>query len=152
MPAKCTTMNADGELPTCTYDGQRWTVTGYDSVSGFGGADPGIPSGFVGLFAIVLVIGIGLTVYKVSMARQMAARSGMSTGEATAMTLLTDNGLEATYLASSLRQSAPGAPPVPPEVARSVAERLAELESLRTQGLVSASEYEERRAAILADL
>jgi hypothetical protein len=66
--------------------------------------------------------------------------------EATAMTLLSDDGLDATYLASNLRPGHPqqGGP------GRSVTERLAELESLKQQRLVTQAEYDERRAVISA--
>jgi hypothetical protein len=109
--------------------------------------------GFVALFVLVVVAGLGLTVYKVSMARDMARKSGMDPDQATAMTLLTDDGLAATYLASNLRPSAASevvAPPV--DAGRSVSQRLAELESLREHELVTQAEYDERRAAILGSL
>ena len=91
------------------------------------------------------------------MARRMAERSGMDPGEATAMTLLTDDGLEATYLASNMRPPATAAAPAdghPAEApsARSATERLTELAQLRDQGLVTQAEYDERRAAILDSL
>ena len=72
----------------------------------------------------------------------------MDADEATAMTLLSDDGLDATYLASNLRPGQPqeGGP------GRSVTERLAELESLKQPGLVTQAEYDERRAAILGSL
>ena len=109
--------------------------------------DGGLPDGFVALFVLALIVSVGVTVYKVSMARTMARRSGMDQRQATEMTLLTDDGLEATYLAANLR---PGAEE--PAAGRSVTERLAELERLREQGLVNQAEYDERRAAILGSL
>jgi hypothetical protein len=103
---------------------------------------------FAAFFVIAVLVGIGITVYKVSMARKMATRSGMDADEATAMTLLSDDGLDATYLASNMRPGQPqeGGP------GRTVTERLAELESLKQQGLVTQAEYDERRAAILESL
>jgi hypothetical protein len=101
------------------------------------------------LFVLVIVVGIGITIYKVAMARDLARKSGMDEDQATAMTLLTDDGLEATYLASNLRP--PGAGTASTS-ARPVSERLAELESLHDQGLVTQAEYDERRAAILGSL
>jgi hypothetical protein len=82
------------------------------------------------------------------MARKMAERSGMDANEATAMTLLSDDGLDATYLASNLRPGQPqeGGP------GRSVSERLTEVESLKQQGLVTQAEYDERRTAVLDSL
>jgi len=60
-----------------------------------------------------------------------------------------EDGLDATYLASNLR---PGQPQHQGGPGRSVSERLAELESLKKQGLVTQAEYDERRAAILESL
>lgn len=119
--------------------------------TGPAGCDDGSDIGdtFAVFFVIALVIGIGITIYKVSMARKMAERSGMDADEATAMTLLSDDGLDATYLASNLR---PGQPQQQGGPGRSVSERLAELESLKKQGLVTQAEYDERRAAILESL
>jgi len=103
--------------------------------------------GFGGLFVLFIVIGIGITIFKVTMARSMARRSGMSEGDATAMTLLDDNGLSATYLASNLRPPAP-APDTQAAPASSAA-RLAELRSLLDGGLITQAEYDERRKAII---
>ena len=42
-PGKCFRMNAEGELPTCTWDGQRWSAS-YDGFGDFrGGAAAGRP-------------------------------------------------------------------------------------------------------------
>ena len=123
-------MNHNGEPPTCTKgaDG-TWVASWPDdpSSSGFGG-------GIVLLMVLAVAIGIGITVWKVSTARKLATESGMSPGLATQMTLLTDNGLDATYLAASLRPP-PGAPAPPTpasrpdatSASRSAAERLTEL-------------------------
>jgi len=128
------------------------------------GADPGFGdpggSGGSGGFGVVVVLavllGIGITIYKVAMARDLAEKSGMDPDQATAMTLLTDDGLEATYLASNLRP--PAGPAADPPAAgtalpaRTTAERLQELDALREQGLVTQAEYDERRAAILGSI
>ncbi len=81
----------------------------------------------------------------------MAREAGLQ-GRATRMALLSDDGFEATYLASSLRR-----PPVEGEVtpvegpapSRPTADRLRELDRLRDEGLVTAEEHAERRRAIL---
>jgi len=142
-PAKCTVMNDEGQLPTCTSTGDgHWDVSYPDApASGFGG-------GVIVLFLLVAALGIAFTVWQVSTARRMAVRSGMDPDEATAMTLLTDDGFEATYLASNLRQSmSPPAPSAAPD--RGADERLAELASLRDRGLVTEQEYAARRQAII---
>jgi hypothetical protein len=109
------------------------------------GADSGIPGAFVALFVLVLVAGIGLTVWKVAAAQRMARESGMNESDATAMTLLTDDGFEATYLAANLR----GQTQPPPPATSSVADRLTQLRELRDQGLITPEEHDARRAAII---
>jgi len=143
-PDSCFEVNADGDLPTCTYDGTRWERSYPDGASGAGG-------GIVALMVLVGVAGVGFTVYRVSMARRLATRAGMDPGEATAMTLLSDDGLAATYLASNLRPAVPSArgDATP---GRSATERLAELSALLEQGLVTQAEHDERRAAILGSI
>ena len=149
-------VNHNGEPPTCTKgpDG-TWVASWPDdpSSSGFAG-------GFVLLVLFVMAIGVGVTIWKVSTARRLASESGMSPGLATQMTLLTDNGLDATYLAASLRPPqgapAPDEPtvttspdPGPAPLPKSTAERLTELGALRDQGLITDAEYDERRASII---
>jgi hypothetical protein len=75
----------------------------------------------------------------------------MDAGLATRMTLLTDDGLEATYLASSLRPAVtPATRPTPAAApTRDVATRLAELTGLLDQGVVTQAEYDARRQAII---
>ena len=112
------------------------------------GSDPGPSNGFSGLFVLALLVGVGISIWKVTTARRMARGSGMSETDATAMTLLTDDGLEATYLASNLRgQAAP--PPVAPPLTSSVADRLRQLTELRDRGLITPEEYDARRTAII---
>jgi hypothetical protein len=153
-PDWCFQSNADTNPPTCSFYDGEWHQS--DTTAGGGGT-----GGFALIAVLVLMAGAVVTVYKVSMARDMARKSGMDAGQATAMTLLTDDGLEATYLASSLRGSSPtGHPPEQDQdtssgsgsVGRTVSERLAELEQLREQGLVTQAEYDERRTAILSTL
>jgi hypothetical protein len=112
-------------------------------------ADTGPPAGFVLLLVLILVAGAALMIWQVSAARRMARRSGMNQDDAAAMTLLTDDGLAATYLAATLRDR-PAQPPQTP--VRSSADRLRELASLLDQGLIIQAEYDERRRAILEDL
>lgn len=128
------------------------STTAYASDMGnvpeFGLSDPGVPPGFGAFGVLVAVAGIASMLWRVSMARQMARDSGMDPDRAAAMSMMSDDGLEATYLASSLRDrptetASAGSP------ARTVAERLRELDQLRADGLVTPEEYETRRSAIL---
>ncbi|MGZ4429827.1 MAG: SHOCT domain-containing protein [Nocardioidaceae bacterium] len=148
-PAKCFRANSDGVPATCTYDNGVWTSS-YDDGFG-GGSGSGVPAGFAAFAVLVVIGGIALTVWKVSMARTMARRSGMDPGQATAVTLLSDDGLDATYLAANLRGSQPthaAAAPAP----RTAQDRLRELQDLRNQGLVTPEEYEARRTAIVESI
>jgi hypothetical protein len=116
-------------------------------------ASPGIPGWFVALFVLVLVIGVGTTIWKVTTAQKLARQSGMDPGLATQMTLLSDDGLDATYLAANLRQPAPASPGAPsgepPAPTPSAEARLLELRGLLDRGLITQSEYDERRTAII---
>lgn len=133
-----TTAHAAGEpLPGGFYD---------DGMTGF--SNPGPPPAFIAMFVIVVIGGVATTIWRVSLARQMARRSGMDPGEATAVTLLSDDGLDAAYLASNLRPSTT-AEPSAPAPGRSAQERLRELEQLRDEGLITTGEYEARRKAIV---
>ena len=136
----------DGVPPTCTEVNGTW----HASWPGEGGG--GIPGAFVFLIVVGIVLTIGVTAWKVSTARRLASESGMDPGLATQMTLLSDDGLDATYLAANLRRPAPAPSPEPPPAppgASPTAERLAELKGLLDAGLVTQAEYDERRKAII---
>ena len=111
----------------------------------------GIPGWFVGFAVLAVLVGIGGMVWKVTTAQKLAKQSGMDPSLATQMTLLSDDGLDATYLASSLRQPPPSTSPAPGP-APSAAARLEELKGLLDQGLVTQAEYDERRAAIIGSI
>src|SRR3954447_7413194 len=123
----------NGEPPTCTKVNGSWVASWPDdSTAGFGG-------GFAFLVVLALVAAVGITIWKVSTAQKLARQSGMDPSLATQMTLLSDDGLDATYLAASLRRPpvVPVAPvPESPSTAAqerpqsSAAERLTELKSL----------------------
>ena len=145
-------MNDAGQPSSCTYVDGQWHRSWDDDGGGFGSGDPGVPGAFVALFLLALVASIGFTVWKVSTARRMARDAGMSEGDATAMTLLSDEGFEATYLASNLRgQTTPPTTPstTPQPGTRSTAERLRELQALLEQGLITQDEYAARRQALI---
>ena len=146
-PRRCfNQLGPNGELPSCTFNGTRWVVS-YDGGPGdLAGA--GIPSGFVALMVIGVLVGIGVTVWWLSLARQMATESGMDPGRASMMTLISDDGLDATYLASSLRGTQPTDRPAE-RPGRSAQERLRELQQLRDEGLITPEEYQRRRTDIV---
>jgi hypothetical protein len=146
-PDSCFRTNANGDLPTCSWDGSSWHRS-YETATPTGGG----AGGFAGLFVLAVLAGIGFTVWKVSTARRMARESGMSEGDATAMALLTDDGFEATYLASNLRprpDQAPAPAAAPP--AATAAARLRALRELLDEGLITQAEYDDRRRAILEE-
>ena len=146
---------------TCTStDGVNWTP---EPDTGFG-ADSfdGI---FVFFFIVAAIAGVVGLAVRLSMARKMADDAGLDKGHATAMTLLTgDEGLSATYLASSLRQSRdPGERDSEKdtdkakdkeavEAPQPIADRFRALERLRDEGLITTGEYDERRTRILDNL
>lgn len=135
----------NGELPTCTEVNGHWVA----SWPGDGG-----PQGVMVLLLVVgILVTVGLTIWRVSTARRLAAQSGMDPGLATQMTLLSADGLDATYLASSLRTAGPAAEPSPEMQAAphptGAAERLTELARLLDAGLITQAEHDARRKAII---
>jgi hypothetical protein len=113
----------------------------------------GIPGWFVGLFVLVALIGIGTTIWRVTTAQKLAQKSGMDPGLATQMTLLSKDGLDATYLAASLRgdqhPAEPGGAEASAAPAPTTAARLTDLQGLLDRGLVTQAEYDARRQAII---
>jgi hypothetical protein len=145
--------NHGGEPPTCTQVNGRWVASWPDDGGLSGGGGGG------GAIAAVLILGIVGTIvvvaWRVTTAQRLAKGAGLDPRLATQMALLSDDGLDATYLASSLRQppvGATSAPGAPPPAARPIADRLAELASLRDRGLITQAEHDERRRAILGEV
>lgn len=113
------------------------------------GSGPGVPSGFIALFVLVALFGIGTAIYKVWWAGELARRRGDDPGEARVTSFLAgDAGTAAAYVG---RVDA-GSPTSQPSDERTVAERLDELAELRRRGLVTPVEFAEKRAEILRDL
>jgi len=144
---------------TCDYDGANWNVN-----APAGSVDPqfGIPDdgpnigGMFALFAILALVvgGIGFA-WRVSAARGIAQRAGMNPDDAVTTTLLSHDGLAATYLAANLRpQPAPDDyRPVgrvdPPSSRQTVEGRLTQLKDLHDEGLITDDEYDRRRTEIV---
>lgn len=138
-----------GETPVCDVDDDGsdtgWSDDPMADDDGFGG--------FIALMVVVALAGVAISVWKVTTARTLATRSGMDPDLATRMTLLTDNGLDSTYLAANLRQSgAPPASPAPAPAPAPAAQRLVELKDLLDGGLITQAEYDDRRTAVIEGL
>lgn len=124
------------------------------------GSDPGgagLPSAFLGLMIVAIAVGIGTTVWRVSVARRLAQDAGLDPGDATAITLLGNDGLDATYIASAMRSAQQSREPrrrpdLPLPRVTSAEDRLRELQRLHDQGLVTDEEYTHRRSAIVDTL
>jgi hypothetical protein len=145
-PDWCFDMNEDMVPSTCTWTGQKW-VKSYDD--GFGsGADGGMPDSFGALMFLGFLVAIGVTVWRVSLARRVARDAGLDPNRATELTLLEDHGLEASYLSAHLQARPAAEQPSPPAV-RSAEERLRELRSLLEQGLITQEEHDARRKAVV---
>jgi len=119
------------------------------------------PFGFFFLLWIVAgVFGIIKLVARQRAARTIAMSHGLNPEEAAATTLLTPNGLDATYLAANLRPT-PEAPthyappplaPTPLNAAHNVEARIHELNLLKQQGVITEDEYNTRRQAIISEI
>ena len=141
-PDSCFSANPNGDLPTCTTDDNgKWQVD-YPP----GGSDNPLAIA-VPLFLIAAVVGGGLTAWRVSTARSLARRAGMDPGQATAITLLGNDGLDAAYVASAVRTAQQRPEPVVPR--KSTEDRLRELDRLRAADLVTDEEYARQRGVIL---
>lgn len=142
--------------PGCNYrDGK---FTGFTDEQSDG---PGVP----GFFVTFIIFGILWSLVPFAIACVMASNRGESVGGAVLLTLVLGwFGLLIVYsgqkkVAGAVDRilepsvaAAPAPTPRPASSARSVADRLRELESLRDGGLVTEDEYADRRGAILAEV
>src|SRR5690349_367434 len=74
---------------------------------GDGGSGGDLVAGFI---IVALLVGGGTTLYKVTAAKDMARRAGLNEHDAAVATVLSEDGLAATYVASSLRSAATTSP------------------------------------------
>lgn len=56
-------MNANGDMATRTYENGHWVRTFDSGPLGMDGGAGGIPAGFVAFAVIIVLLGIGLTVW-----------------------------------------------------------------------------------------
>src|SRR3954454_9907193 len=125
----------NGEPPVCTKENGQWVASWPGDNAG-----SGIPAGFVFLMVIGVVVGLAFLFWKISTAQKLARQSGMDPALATQMTLLSDDGLAATYLASNLRRPASdpvATAPSPTSPSTTATARLEELKDLLDRGLVT---------------
>lgn len=111
---------------------------------------PGIPGWFIALFILFIMIGIGTTVWRISVARRIAEDAGLNPNTATKVSLLGQDGIDTTYLASTIAaQSRRQTPANPTQRPKTAEERLQELQALKDKGLITDAEYEAQRQKIL---
>lgn len=122
-------------------------------------SDPGgssFPGVFVIFFILAIVGGIVTFSWRISTARRIARDAGLDPDAAATATMLSRDGLAATYLAASLRPQptddyVPSGHLDPPSSRQRTTEsRLEELKHLHEQGLITDGDYDRRRAEILS--
>jgi len=117
-----------------------------------------MPAAFGGFFLLIFILpfafGIITMIMRMNTARNLARRSGMDPDAASAVSMLSSNGLDAAYLAANLRNGGAAQAPAPgvAEPHKSAAARLDELQDLRTRGLITDAEYATRRQQIISEV
>jgi hypothetical protein len=102
------------------------------------GGGSGIPSWFVALVVVVVLVGVGSSIWRYSVLR----RGGLNP-------FVAREQLEAR-LNQTLSTPPPPAAPQPPAPARSIEQRLAELGDLHARGVITDDELAAGRAAVIA--
>jgi len=113
---------------------------------------PGIPGWFVALIILGVMISIGTFVWRISAARKMASDAGLDPDKATTAALLGRDGLDATYIASTLARRPQAQTPPAAQTPKTTEQRLQELQALKDKGLVTDDEYTTQRAQILGSI
>jgi hypothetical protein len=142
-------------VPVRRIIGKGWTQPDQINLNAYASAmapdhGGGIPGWFIALFIVAALVGIGTWLWRISLARQIAQDAGLDPNRAAAVTMLSKDGVDATYLASTLA-SRPHSPP-PGQRPKIAEERLKELQALKDKGLVTHDEYEARRQKILGSI
>jgi Short C-terminal domain len=112
----------------------------------------GIPGWFTAAIILVVLLGVGGAIWRVYIARRMAEDAGLDPNKATAAALLGHDGVDATYLASTLASRPPLQPTHPHQATNTVEQRLRELEALKDKGLITDDEYQSQRQKILGSI
>jgi hypothetical protein len=119
-------------------------------------SSPGIPGWFIAIVVVVILSGIGTTLWRISVARRIAEDAGLNPDTAAKVSLLSQDGIDTAYLASAIasqsHRQAPPPPPAPTQGAKTTEERLQELQVLKDKGLVSDTEYDAQRQKILGSI
>jgi hypothetical protein len=96
------------------------------------GGSPGFPSWFIAVFVIVAIAGIGTSIWRFSVLRSGGLNPFVAREQ----------------LEAKLNQSL--TPATPPPDARSIEDRLSELDDLHNRGVITADELSTGRAKIIA--
>lgn len=116
------------------------------------GPGGGIPGWFIALFILIALLSVGTWLWRISMSRKMAEDAGLDPNTATAVTMLGHDGIDATYLASTLASRSRAEAPHPTQPAKTTEQRLQELQALKDKGMVNDDEYEAQRQKILGSI
>ncbi len=103
-----------------------------------------VTSGFSSLFGLMIVVGIGLSVWRFAATRNMAKRRGASDADATTVALF--GGETGTAAAYAVRDSSPTRPTPTAE------ERIRSVRELESQGLITTEQAASRVEEILRDV
>lgn len=112
----------------------------------------GIPGWFIAVFILGALLSVGTWIWRISVTRKMAEDAGLDPNTATAVTMLSNDGVDAAYLASTLASQSRPQPPHPTQRPKTAEERLQELDALKGKGLISENEYEAQRQKILGSI
>jgi hypothetical protein len=114
--------------------------------------DQGFPGWFIALFVLAALLSVGTWIWRISVARRIAEEAGLDPNTAAAVTMLSKDGVDAAYLASTLTSHSRPQPPPPARRPNSAEERLQELQALKDKGLVTNDEYDAQRQKILGSI
>lgn len=132
--------------------GTSFDPNGFGSPPDDFGPPDGLFTGFMVLMIVVLMVGVIGSIVGYVAKRDMAKRRGASDADASTMALFGGEvGTAAVYLKDGSQPAAPASAPTPAPAgpARSVEERVREVRSLETEGLITAEQATARVDEIL---